>query len=258
MKGSRDLKSGSRSVELKRLTTLARGEVHILFSDLNREASDLARLERYLAEDERVRAERLRSGLVRDRFVAGRGFLREALSIYTKIRPEEIRFSAGDFGKPGLTGEAGFSNLSFNLSHAADMAILAVSGDREVGIDLEKISEDLPYHEMARIFFSRRELEEFLSLPTSEQLAAFYRCWTRKEAYMKGCGRGFSQPSDSFDVSLLPGDPPALIMHRTSSEEPLLWRLIDISVPTGYCATLAFTGDPPLIRLFPCSDKFNP
>jgi 4'-phosphopantetheinyl transferase len=250
MKGSRGLKNGYWRAELKQLTPLATSEVHILFSDLKRDTSDLARLEYYLAADERARAEHLRSGQVRNRFVAGRGFLREALSIYMGVRPEEIRFSIGDYGKPNLAGEAGFEHLSFNLSHSADLAILAIAGDREVGIDLEKISEGLQFNEMARIFFSHRELEEFFTLPADEQLAAFYRCWTRKEAYMKGCGRGFSQSSDSFDVSLLPGDPPALIMHRTSPDEPFLWRLIDISVPTGYCATLAVTGGTPLIRFF--------
>ena len=78
---------------MKQLTPLATSEVHILFSDLKRDTSDLARLEYYLAADERARAEHLRSGQVRDRFVAGRGFLREALSIYMGVRPEEIRFS---------------------------------------------------------------------------------------------------------------------------------------------------------------------
>jgi 4'-phosphopantetheinyl transferase len=250
MKDLAGSKSGSRNVELKRLTTLAPGEVHILFSNLNRDASDLARLERYLSTDERARAERLRSGRVRDRFVAGRGFLR-----YTGVPPEEIRFSLGNFGKPGLTSETGFGILSFNLSHADDLAILAIAGDRELGIDLEKISEGLPYHEMARIFFSHHELEELITLPTGKQLAAFYRCWTRKEAYLKGCGRGFSQPSDSFDVSLLPGHPPALTRHLTSPDEPSKWRLIDISVPKGYWATLAVTGDSPLIFSF--HDQFE-
>ena len=145
----------------------------------------------------------------------------------------------------------GSATLSFNLSHAAGLAVLAVSLRREVGIDMERMTKDLPYRDIARMFFSAREKEELFSLPQQEQLAAFYRCWSRKEAYLKGCGRGFSETSDIFDVSLLPGDPPALIEHRQSPGEPARWSLIDIPVPHGFCAALAVEGSSPIIRSFP-------
>jgi len=73
-------------------------------------------------------------------------------------------------------------------------------------------------------------------------LAAFYRCWTRKEAYLKGCGSGFSQPSTCCDVSLLPAHPPAVLEHRINFAEPERWRLTDFTVPTGFCAALAMKG----------------
>jgi 4'-phosphopantetheinyl transferase len=104
---------------------------------------------------------------------------------------------------------------------------------------------------MALRYFSVREQSELLSLPEDRHLAAFYRCWTRKEAYLKGCGSGFSQPCDSFDVSLLPGAPPALLQHRTSPYEPARWKIIDIPVPAGYCAALATEGETPVIRCLP-------
>jgi len=228
---------------------LAVAEVQIRFSRLDPEPSELARLERFLDPLERARADRLCDGGIRGRFVAGRGFLRETLAAYLDLQPEEIRLGEGEWGKPRLAEVVGYGALSFNLSHAADLAVLAVAREREVGIDLEIIKEELPIRQIARIFFSHREQEELFSLPSEEQPAAFYRCWTRKEAYLKGCGRGFRQPSDSFDVSLLPGHPPALLAHRTSPDEPAGWSLVDVPVPPGYCAALAVAGESSVIKL---------
>lgn len=228
----------------------AASEVHIHFSRLDREKAELTRLERFLDPDERARANRMLSCLVRDRFIAGRGFLRETLSGYLGGGPEGICLAEGDWGKPCLAEKAGSRALSFNLSHAADLAVLAVSREREVGVDVERMVEELPFRDVARIFFSPREQAELFGLPTGEQPAAFLRCWTRKEAYLKGCGKGLMLPSDSFDVSLLPGHPPALLSHRAYPDAPAGWSLIDIPVPQGYFASLAFAGELPVIKLW--------
>jgi 4'-phosphopantetheinyl transferase len=224
-------------------------EVEICFARLDLGPVELARLERFLDPVERVRADRLRTEAIRARFVAGRGFLRETLAAYMDIQPEDIRLGEGEWGKPTLAEATGYGTLFFNLSHAVDLAVLAVAREREVGIDLERKAEGLPFREIARIFFSHREQGELLSLPPGEQPAAFYRCWTRKEAYLKGCGKGFMQPSDSFDVSLLPGHPPSLLAHRTSPDDPAGWSLIDVPVPQGFFASLAFAGESPVIKL---------
>jgi 4'-phosphopantetheinyl transferase len=225
-------------------------EVHIRFAWLDLEDHEQVGLERRLASAEIARAERLKVELARDRFVAGRLFLRKTLASYLGIDPEELVLGEGEWGKPYIAQGKGSELLSFNLSHAAGLAVLAVSRNREVGIDLEKTAEDLPYQNIARMFFSPLEKEDLFSLPQQEQLAAFYRCWSRKEAYVKGCGRGFSIPTDIFDVSLLPGQTPALIAHRESPGEPERWRLIDIPAPEGFCATLAIEGESPEIRVF--------
>ncbi len=95
---------------------------------------------------------------------------------------------------------------------------------------------------MARRFFSPREQEELFSLPAGEQLTAFYCCWTRKEAYLKGMGRGLSIPTDSFDVSLLPCHPPCLTGHRLDPMELDRWSLADIPLAPGLCGALAMKG----------------
>jgi 4'-phosphopantetheinyl transferase len=125
-----------------------------------------------------------------------------------------------------------------------------VAAGREVGIDLEIVRTDLDYPEMALHCMSDRERSELFVLPPEERLAAFYRLWTRKEAYLKGSGTGFSRPCSDFDVSLIPGHP-ELLCHRTSPEETSRWTLMDIPVPEGYCAALAFEGEKPDVTIFP-------
>ncbi len=227
------------------------GTVAVHLQAFARESHELARYERFLASDELQRASRLIDTQPRRRFIAGRGFLRETLAGYLGEDPGRLRFAAGEFGKPFLADEEQGAGVCFSLSHAGDYCLLAVAVNRSVGIDLEQVRDDLPFREMARRYFSVRERAELFSLPEDLQLAAFYRCWTRKEAYLKGCGSGFSQPCDSFDVSLHPDALPALLRHRTAPGEPSRWRIIDIPVPAGHCAALVTEGETPVIRCFP-------
>jgi 4'-phosphopantetheinyl transferase len=140
-------------------------EVHVRFARLDREECEQSELERHLSTEEIARADRLKFELARNRFVAGRAFLRETLASYLGVAAEDIVLCSGEWGKPHLAQEMGSATLSFNLSHAAGLAVLAVSLKREVGIDMERMTKDLPYRDIARMFFSAREKEELFSLP---------------------------------------------------------------------------------------------
>lgn len=233
---------------MTRLDKPAPGEVHVHRFGLDRDERELALLQQLLSPDELTRADRLRNRLARNRFIVGRAVLRETVGDYLGLKPCSLRLATGEHGKPQLSAEHADNGLCFNLSHAGDLALLALSGGCRLGIDLELMQEDLPFQGMARQFFSSREQAELFSLPLGLQLTAFYRCWTRKEAYLKGCGSGFYIPASNCDVSLLPGQPPALLEHRTDPEEPLRWSLLDIAVPDSFCAALAVRGDAPAVR----------
>jgi 4'-phosphopantetheinyl transferase len=195
-----------------------------------------------LSPDERARADRLLRRQARERLVAGRLFLRRTLGHCLGLDPADILLESNEWGKPRLGGEQAASGLCFNLSHSDDWAILALSRGAELGVDIELVREDLEFVPIARRYFSPREREELFSLPEEEQRAAFYCCWTRKEAYLKGVGRGLSIPTDSFDVSLLPGHPPCLTGHCLDPAEIDRWSLADIPLPPGLCGALAVKG----------------
>jgi 4'-phosphopantetheinyl transferase len=219
--------------------SLDRGRVHVWRICLEQEGGLLDRFRRTLAPEELDRAGRFRYERLQRHFVASRGFLRYVLARYVAAEPEEIRFVYNYYGKPSLVGER---SLQFNMSHSHELAIVAVTRDAAVGVDVEHIRADFASEEIATRFFSRVEVETFSALQKEERVAAFFRCWARKEAYIKAIGKGLSQPLDGFDVTLTPDEPAALL--RRGKEDEMTWSMSDIDVGSDYASALAVEGDP--------------
>jgi 4'-phosphopantetheinyl transferase len=108
-----------------------------------------------------------------------------------------------------------------------------VAVDRRTGIDVEQIRPLAEMCEIARRHFSGRETTQLFSLPRQSQEEAFFRCWTRKEAYLKALGCGLSLALDSFDVSLLPDAAPALLAARDEADAAR-WRMAELRPAAGY------------------------
>ena len=162
----------------------------------------------------------------------------------------KVRLARAPRGKPYLAHDG--VDLRFNLSHSEDTALLAVARAREVGIDVEENRPGRDWLGIARRFFSPAEAAVLAELPSSEREAAFYRCWTRKEAYLKACGAGMSMRLDSFEVSLAPGEPPALLRSARGADEARRWPLFEVPAGAGFSAALAVEsrGPGPAVRLF--------
>jgi 4'-phosphopantetheinyl transferase len=126
-----------------------------------------------LSSDERNRAARLRFERDRRRFVVARGVLRALLGRCLEIPPAAVRFTCNRFGKPALSPELG--RLKFNLSHSADLALIAMAAEAEVGVDVELIRED----------------PDWVDIAGSSR--AFFGGWTRREAYVKARGESLAQ-----------------------------------------------------------------
>lgn len=214
--------------------SLESGAVHVWRVSLDQPDERLDRFRRTLEPDELNRASRFHFDKHRRHFIVARGFLRSIVGRYLETQPEALRFSYGPYGKPALASE---HVLRFNLSHSHEVALLAVALDAELGVDVEHIRADFASEEIAQRFFSRAEVEVFNSLPKDEQVAAFFRCWTRKEAYIKAIGKGLSQALDGFDVTLAPDAAPALL--RAEGDDASRWLLTDLSAGAGYAAALA-------------------
>lgn len=226
--------------------SLATGEVHVWRVELEQPEYVLEKFRGTLEENELHRASRFHFEKHRRYFVVGRGALRRLLAQYLNDKPETFRLSYGAYGKPALNGKHKDSRLRFNMSHSHEVALFAFAEDREVGVDVEHVRADFASEDIARRFFSRREVETFNTLPRHDQVTGFFRCWTRKEAFIKVIGLGLSQPLDQFDVTLVPEQPAALLW--VSGDDATRWSLYDLEVGGDYAGALAVEGQVSRIR----------
>ena len=214
-------------------------EIHVWRATLDQAPSQIQSFLHSLASDEQARAERFYFDRDRDHFIVARGVLRAILGRYLNQAPENLSFCYGSHGKPALAGKTGRDAIHFSVSHSHGVALYAVSRGREVGVDLEITRTDLAVAEIAERFFSRREIAMLRTLPPELHCQAFFRCWTRKEAYIKARGEGLSLPLDQFDVSLLPGEPAAVLGTQQDPSEAPRWSLQELVPAPGFAAALA-------------------
>jgi 4'-phosphopantetheinyl transferase len=220
-------------------------EVDVWRADLEVDSPELNRLENTLSPDELDRAARFHFVKDRQRFIVGRGILRDILARYLDRSPAELHFSYSSHGKPSLAHRHNPDGLQFNLSHAGNLAVYAIASNREVGIDLEPIEPKLADGRIADKFFAPNEVARIRSLPASVIPQAFFNCWTRKEAYVKGRGAGLQIALDSFEVSFVPGEPEGFI-----SEGEFGWSLEALTVDPDYAAAIAVEGHDWRLRLW--------
>jgi len=225
----------------ERLQGLSEQEIRVSAALLDQPASVLATLRLLLSADEVARAERFRFERDRDRYVVGRASLRRLLGSYLDASPESLRFSYSRHRKPALSEPR--TSLSFNLSHSDDLALYAVCLDAEIGIDIERFRPEPSRDRVPEHFFSPGEVETLRSLTEAAQSAAFLRCWTRKEAFLKARGDGLTLQLDSFDVTLTDHEHPRLLRTAWDPDEAASWSLHDLtgSFP-GYVASMAVRG----------------
>jgi 4'-phosphopantetheinyl transferase len=199
---------------------LADAEVHIWRASLEIGSAAIQRFESQLADDERIRAERFIFDRDRTRFIAARGVLRDVLGRYLRRAPHTVEFVYGARGKPAIASGEERPPIHFNLSHAHGLALIGITRKREIGIDVELIRPDFASDEIAKRYFSPKEIDRLNNLPRERRIEGFFHCWTRKEAYIKAKGDGLHIPLDSFDVSLSP-DKPAQLFSADESR----WRI---------------------------------
>jgi 4'-phosphopantetheinyl transferase len=207
---------------------------------LDRPPSRSERLEQLLSSDEMDRARRFHFDRDRRRFTIARGALRTILGGYLQMNPMSIVFDYEPQGKPFLAPAA--SSIRFNVAHSGELALIAVSREREVGVDVELMRSLTGAEQIPELFFSPREAAIFRSLPHDLAEPAFFACWTRKEAYIKARGGGLSIPLDCFDVSLEPGKPAALLEVRDDPIEVSRWGMVELQPASGYAGALVVQG----------------
>lgn len=202
-------------------------------------------LEHLLDEQELQRARRLLVSRKAREFVVARARLRQILGSYLGLAPETVPFAYGPYGKPALAGPSGAP--AFNLAHSGQWGLCAVTGGSTVGIDLERVDRQLDYEKLAAGFFSTAERTWLQTVAPHRRRRLFFRLWTRKEAWLKAKGAGFSDPDQALGSTHLAGS-------YTHDEA---WWIRSVPIARHYLAALAVPHELALLQRYngwPLSD----
>jgi len=204
-----------------------------------------------LSEAEWARAERM-FPVPQKTFIASHYALRRILARYLEIAPDQIEFEVDAYRKPSLRGA---TSLSFNLSHSEELALVAVTRGRQIGVDVEFVRPIDEMEALVERFFTREENWEFSRLDAQARTEAFLRLWTRKEALLKAMGPGLHTPLNRFRVPL---EAAAIDERLTIIEDDtgaaLDWSLFAFEPAPQYVGAVVVEGQvdvPPVLRHYP-------
>lgn len=212
--------------------------------DLDRDDAVAATARGLLSPEELERFERFKPVEVKRRFALARGGMRSILGRYLECAPDGLEFRYGEQGKPDLVHCQNPGGLRFNLSHSHELAVLAVSVRREVGVDVERLRDNVEFSRLAARHFSPEEAGTLESLQGEDLMRRFFQIWTAKEAYIKAIGKGLRIPLDQFAVAVddESGREPSLLHTRHAPEEKDRWSFQKLDCGDDYMGTLATEG----------------
>ena len=222
-----------------RLDPLAASPAEVEVWRIDPTRTDLGRYRALLGPEDDLRAEAIRSPVAREAFVATRGLLRSRLGDLLGSDPASLVFRVGPHGKPTLEAAPRDSRLRFNVSHCSGCGLAAIASGRDVGVDVEIGDDRRGCDAIARRYFSSRENAELGRLDESLRVPAFFRIWTRKEAYVKARGEGIRMGFSTFDVSA-DAARARLIETRGEPEAAGAWSLVALDPGEGFFGALCY------------------
>lgn len=213
------------------------GDVDVYVWDLDRATADASAL----TAEERQRAAAFVRERDRRRFVACRRLLRATLGRALAIPAEEVLIRVGEYGKPELGGPHADA-WSFNVSHSGGVALCAVARGRAVGVDLERLRPLRDLAGLARAVLTTGERAAIFRVPPDEQVPAFLRIWTRKEAVLKAEGCGLGRQPGSLEVGA-DGHGRVTVASPDGPGPVRRFEVIDLRPAPGYVGALAVEAD---------------
>jgi 4'-phosphopantetheinyl transferase len=216
--------------------------VHVWRLTIESLAGQVPQLAKLLSNNERSRANAFVHAKDRERFIISHGILRVLLGGYLEVAPGELQFSQGPYKKPCLDGHYAKNSLQFNLSHSQEYTLLAFTRQRQIGVDIEYMHPMPDMEQIAANTFSPHENRDLKNLSPQEKLAAFYTCWTRKEAFVKALGKGLFYPLNRFSVSIASEKRSCLLNIDNDPAEAARWTIVGLNIAEEYAAALAVEG----------------
>lgn len=216
--------------------------------------SRLAAAHALLSEEERRRAEAFRAEEDRRLYLAAHAGLRIVLGRMLGVSPAQLAFRGQGGAKPALLNQPAMpAPLSFNLAHTRGAVLIATAVGGEVGVDIERHRPIEDLEALAAAVMSRLERAAWDGLAPALRLPAFYRVWTRKEAYLKAIGLGLFRDLQAITVPIVPQElaAPARVDDRGDEGSGAQWRLCDLPVWDDFSAALCWQVADPLTEAAP-------
>ena len=183
--------------QLRHSISLEPRAVHLWGIELDAPSQCFERCVAWLDETERTRATRFVREQDRQQYVLTHGGLRAILSRYLGVSPHEISLMHTETGKPFVTSDGGArSAITFNLSHARNRALIAVTTAQEVGVDLERVRAESDIAKLSERYFTPSEHAVIIRATEEQRAMIFCRHWVAKEALLKAQGIGLQGLSD--------------------------------------------------------------
>ncbi len=196
-----------------------------------------------LSESEQSQAGRYIFPEIQRRYIQSHAGLRRILAHYYLAQtPEGIQFVTNAFGKPALAESSTQDNIQFSLSHSGELALVAVTVNRPLGVDVEWIKPLSDHLRIAKHHFSTDEVDALNKVDPSTSGEAFIQLWAGKEALIKARGEGLNIPLDQFSLANLithPGHPSCKV---TLPGDTRTWFIDRLTVKTGYLGAVAVAG----------------
>lgn len=204
----------------------------MLAARIDASAEELERLSGTLDSAELQQARRL-PGATRRQFVATRAILRTLLGERLGVPAASVPLRKSKNGKLFVSG-----GVLFNVAHTKALAVFAFTHNLRVGVDVELLRPVVHLKDVIELALAPSEAADLRSVPADDRAAAFFACWTRKEAYLKASGNGLGSPRD-VAVTLRPGAPERLVSVQGAPAEPDRWELTSFEPRQGYVGAVA-------------------
>jgi 4'-phosphopantetheinyl transferase len=211
-------------------------EAHVVCIRLDR-WGDGSKLIGLLDDRERARAARFVNPRDGRRYIVSHAVTRTVLGRFVGVPPAALHFRTASAGKPHLAQ----ASLDFNLSHSGERALLAITRGGPIGVDIEEI-HPLDVEGLTHRFFSGAEHEALIATDSDNRVAAFFRCWTRKESFIKAIGDGLAFPLSGFVVAFGEHVGNALLRCDVASVRADDWRVVPLDAAHGYAAAVTVSN----------------
>ncbi|RCS40638.1 hypothetical protein DTL42_25035 [Bremerella cremea] len=229
---------------------IAQNELHLWRISLEEGLDSVDQLQKQLSEAEQVRAGKFFREAQAQQFVVYHAALRDILARYVGVRPREIAYETGQFGKPNVVSVQA-DGLRFNLTHSGELAVVAVSRGAEVGVDIERTRVVRSFASMLERCLSQAERKDVCDHHEDDRHRHFLRFWTHKEAYLKAIGVGLRAPLDQLTLDLLAPEGRKVVNHfHLFPKQPVI-RLMELAPCEGFVGAVGSTHtESPEIKTF--------